>query len=163
MLEKLGMGFGVGFEWFFICFIIFASTALFVEIMIVLKRVWQERDSRFKGARTKWKIVITFFWVMLFMAMSYLGYTGIKNSDTIIERYNDIKQNPSNVAKYYKFKQKGDLLYFDLKREYRGSWVLQEHTKTKIIKEKPESYQVEYQGEYFEVKKGGIENVRKID
>lgn len=154
MLKKLGMGFGVRFEWFFICFIILALITLFAEIVIVLKRVWQERGSSFKGARIEWKIVITFFWVMLFMVMSYLGYTGIKSSITIIERYNDIKQSPSNVAKYYRFRQKGDLLYLDLKHEYRGSWVLQEHTKAKIIREEPRSYQVEYQGEYFEIKKG---------
>lgn len=153
MLEKLGMGFGVGFEWFFIWFIILASIVLFAEIVIVLKRVWQERDSCFKGARVEWKIAITFFWVMLFVVMSCLGYTGIKSSITIIERYNDIKQNPSNVAKYYQFKQKGNLLYLDLKHKYRSSWVLQEHVKAKIIKESSENYQVEYEGKKFEIEK----------
>ena len=140
MLEKLGMGFGVGFEWFFIWFIILASIGLFVEIVVVLKQVWQERGSCFKGARIEWKTVITFLFVIFFMIMSYLGYAGIESSITTIERYSDIKRNPSNVAKYYRFRQKGDLLYFDLKREYRGSWVLQEHTKAKIIKEEPRSY-----------------------
>ena len=154
MLEKLGMGFGVGFEWFFIWFIILASIGLFAEIVIALKQVWRERSSCFKGARIEWKIVITFLFVMIFTVMSYLGYAGIESSITTIERYSDIKQNPSNVAKYYQFKQKGDLLYLDLKHKYRGSWVLQEHTKAKIIKEEPKFYQVEYQGEYFEVKKG---------
>lgn len=77
MLEKLGMGFGVGFEWFFIWFIILASIVLFAEIVIVLKRVWQERDSCFKGARIEWKIMITFFFIIVFTVMSYLGYAGI--------------------------------------------------------------------------------------
>ena len=131
MLEKLGMGFGVGFEWFFICFVILASITLFVEIVIVLKQVWQERGSCFKGARIEWKIVITFLFVIFFMIMSYLGYAGIESSFTTIERYSDIKQNPSNVSKYYQFKQKGDLLYLDLKHKYRSSWVLQEHTRLK--------------------------------
>lgn len=67
-----------------------------------------------------------------------------------------------NVSKYYDLVKQGELLKFE-RRNVDGAEFLKENGTAKIIKEEPKSYQVEYQGEYFEVKKGGIENVRKID
>lgn len=58
-----------------------------------------------------------------------------------------------NVSKYYDLAKQGELLKFE-RRNVDGAEFLKENETAKIIKEEPKSYQVEYQGEYFEVKKG---------
>lgn len=153
MLEKLEMGFGIGFEWFCIVSVVILLFLLFLELVIGMKRIWQGRDNRFKQTTRGKKVITTFLSLILFVMMNYLGFVVINSSSRAIERRNDIKQNPTNVAKYYKMEQKGEFLYLNLKYEYSSSWLLQNHVKAKIVKEEPKSYQVEYQGQYFEVKK----------
>lgn len=153
MLEKLEMGFGIGFEWFCIGFTVILSISLLLELIIGMKKIWQEGDNRFKQMTRGKKVVITFLSLILFVMMNYLGFVVINSSSRAIERRNDIKQNPTNVAKYYKMEQKGEFLYLNLKYEYSSSWLLQNHVKAKIAKEEPKSYQIEYQGDQFEIEK----------
>ena len=67
----------------------------------------------------------------------------------------NVKQDAKNdnVSKYYDLVKQGELLKFE-RKNVDGAELLKENETAKIIKEEPESYQVEYQGEYFEIKKG---------
>lgn len=96
-----------------------------------------------------------------FVVALYFAFMSISNATQTLANVNqDAKSN--NVSKYYDLVKQGELLKFE-RRNVDGAEFLKENETAKIIKEEPKSYQVEYQGEYFEVKKGGIENVRKID
>lgn len=68
----------------------------------------------------------------------------------------NVKQDAKNdnVSKYYDLVKQGELLKFE-RKNVEGADYLKENETAKIIKEEPESYQVEYQGEYFEIKKVG--------
>ena len=86
-----------------------------------------------------------------FVIALYFLFTSISiATQTLANVKQDAKND--NVSKYYDLVKQGELLKFE-RKNVDGSDYLKENETAKIIKEEPESYQVEYQGEYFEVKK----------
>lgn len=87
-----------------------------------------------------------------FVVALYFAFMSISNATQTLANVNqDAKSN--NVSKYYDLVKQGELLKFE-RKNVDGAEYLKENETAKIIKEEPKSYQVEYQEEYFEVKKG---------
>lgn len=98
------------------------------------------------------KICKVFLGCSSIVALCLLLLSTFSVAQTLANVKQDAKNN--NVSKYYDLVKQGELLKFERKK-IDGAEYLKENETAKIIKEEPKSYQVEYQGEYFEVKKGG--------
>ena len=85
------------------------------------------------------------------IALYFLFMSTSIATQTLANVKQDAKNN--NISKYYDLVKDEKLLKFEQKN-VDGAEYLKENVTAKIIKEEPESYQVEYQGEYFEVRKG---------
>ena len=62
----------------------------------------------------------------------------------------DVKHN--RISKHYSVKKEGSSLKFE-RKDGEGTEYFKEKVKAEIVKEDDKAYQVEYQGDYFEVKK----------
>lgn len=87
-----------------------------------------------------------------FVVALYFAFVSVSNATQTLANVNQDAKN-GNVSKYYDLVKQGELLKFE-RKNVDGAECLKENETAKIIKEEPKSYQVEYQGEYFEVKKG---------
>ena len=98
------------------------------------------------------KVCNVFVGCCFIVALYFVFMSTSMATQTLANVRQDAKND--NVSKYYDLVKQGELLKFE-RKNVDGSDYLKENETAKIIKEEPESYQVEYQGEYFEVKKRG--------
>ena len=154
MLEKLALEYSLFGTFAFILVFILLMVGLLLAFLIAISDRWEDLEYSDERFRTVIKAVTV---VTLLVGVTILEmnlFFGIKIKFTEISTYYNIHNNPSNVTEYYKVEQKDDLLDLKLKDKYRDLGMLQEQAKAKIVKEDDKVYQVEYQGNQFEVKKG---------
>ena len=107
------------------------------------------RDNR--GRFNIEKVCNVFVGCCFIVALYFVFMSTSMATQTLANVNQDAKND--NISKYYDLVKQGELLKFE-RKNVDGVDYLKENVTAKIIKEEPKSYQVEYQGEYFEVKKG---------
>ena len=106
----------------------------------------------YKWSRT-YKMVyktITFFFAVMVLMAVHLNSPLIKRADYISDVLQDVKSD--RVAKYYDMRKDGEYLKL-VRKGIDVPDLLKAHEEVKILKETSESYQVEYKGNTFEVRK----------
>ena len=106
----------------------------------------------YKWTRTQemiYKAKTFFFAVILLMVVSVISPV-TRKADYIAGVLQDVESG--RVAKYYDMRKDGEYLKLDRKDNDVPDF-LKKHEKAKILKETPESYQVEYNGKIFDVEK----------
>jgi hypothetical protein len=158
MLEKLSLEYSLFGTYAVILVFILLMVGLLLAFIIAISDKWEELEYSSKYSSKWFKISIKAVTVVTVLVgitiLDMMLFSGIKIKFTELSTYYNIHNSPSNVTEYYKIKQKDDLLDLRLKDKYRDLGMLQEQAKAKIIKEDDKVYQVEYQGNQFEVKKG---------
>jgi hypothetical protein len=158
MLEKLALEYSLFGTFAFILVFILLMVGLLLAFVIAISDKWEELEYNSKYSSKWFKTSIKAVTVVTVLVgitiLDMMLFSGIKIKFTELSTYYNIHNSPSNVTEYYKIEQKDDLLDLKLKDKYRDLGMLQEQAKAKIIKEDDKVYQVEYQGNQFEVKKG---------
>ena len=154
MLEKLALEYSPFVTLFAISVIALLMLGLALCFLGAIRDTWVGSEDGYKPFNTADKILIGFSMLVGLAVFEIMLFFAITIQVTSLLTYFNIQDNPTNVTAYYKIEQEGDLLNLKLKDKYRDLGVLQEQAKAKIIKEDDKVYQVEYQGDQFEVKKG---------
>lgn len=92
----------------------------------------------------------TFFFAVILLMVVYVISPVTRKADYIADVLQDVESE--RVAKYYDMRKDGEYLKLDRKGNDVPD-LLKAHEEVKILKETPESYQVEYNGKTFEVGK----------
>lgn len=157
MLEKLALEYSLFGTFAFVLVFILLMVGLLLAFVIAISDKWEELEysSKYssKWFKTSIKAVTVVTVLVGITILDMMLFSGIKIKFTELSTYYNIHNSPSNVTEYYKIEQKDDLLDLRLKDKYRDLGMLQEQAKAKIVKEDDKLYQVEYQGNQFEVKK----------
>lgn len=154
MLEKLALEYSLFGTYAVILVFILLMVGLLLAFVIAISDKWEELEYSHKHLKTVTKAVTVVTVLVGITVLDMMLFFGIKIKFTELSNYYNIHNNPSNVAEYYEIKQKDDLLDLRLKDKYRDLGMLQEQARAKVVKEEDSFYQIEYKGEYFEVKKG---------
>ena len=154
MLEKLALEYSLFGTFAFILVFILLMVGLLIAFLIAVSDKWEELEYSSKHLKTVTKAITVVTVLVGVTILEMMLFFGIKIKFTEISTYYNIHNSPSNVTEYYKIERKDDLLDLKLKDKYRDLGMLQEQAKAKIVKEDDKVYQVEYQGNQFEVKKG---------
>lgn len=153
MLEKLALEYSpVGTFVLILTFAIIMVGGVPISFGEILE-TWQDSEYEYKRFKIIGKILIGLSILIGVAICELILFFAIKIQFIKISTYYGIHNNSSNVTEYYKIEQKDDLLDLKLKDKYRDLGMLQERAKAKVIKEEDSFYQIEYEGEYFEVKK----------
>lgn len=153
MLEKLALEYSLFGTFAFVLVFILLMVGLLLAFLIAISDKWEELEYSNERFKTVTKAVMGVTVLVGATILEMMLFFGIKIKFTEISTYYNIHNSPSNVTEYYKIEQKDDLLDLKLKDKYRDLGMLQEQAKAKIVKEDDKAYQVEYQGNQFEVKK----------
>lgn len=153
MLENLALEYSLFGSFAVILVFILLMIGLLLAFLIAISDKWEELEYSNERFKTAIKVVMGVTVLVGIIILDLMLFFGIKIKFTELSNYYNIHNNPSNVAEYYEIKQKDGLLDLKLKDKYRDLGMLQEQAKAKIVKEDDKAYQVEYQGDYFEVKK----------
>lgn len=153
MLEKLALEYSLFATFAFVLVFILLMVGLLLAFLIAISDKWEELEYSSKRLKPAIKTVTVVTVLVGVTILEMMLFFGIKIKFTEISTYYNIHNNPRNVTEYYEIKQKDDLLDLRLKDKYRELGMLQEQAKAKIVKEDNKVYQVEYQGNQFEVKK----------
>lgn len=154
MLEKLALEYSPFVTLFAISVIALLMLGLALCFLGAIRDTWVGSEGGYKPFNTADKILIGFSMLVGLATFEIMLFFAITIQVTSLLTYFNIQDNPTNVVEYYKIEQKDDLLDLKMKDKYRDLGVLQEQAKAKIVKEEDKVYQVEYQGDQFEVKKG---------
>lgn len=154
MLEKLALEYSLFGTFAFVLVFILLMVGLLLAFLIAVSDKWEELEYSSKHLKIVTKAITVVTVLVGATILEMMLFFGIKIKFTEISTYYNIHNSPSNVTEYYKIEQKDDLLDLRLKDKYRDLGMLQEQAKAKIVKEDDKVYQVEYQGNQFEVKKG---------
>ena len=92
----------------------------------------------------------TFFSAVILLMVVYLISPAMKKADYIADVLQDVEND--RVAKYYDMRKDGEYLKL-VRKGNNVPDLLKAHEEVKILKETSESYQVEYNGNTFEVGK----------
>jgi amino acid transporter len=153
MLEKLALEYSLFGSFAVVLVFILLMIGLLLAFLIAISNKWEELEYSNERFKTAIKVVMGVTVLVGVAVLEMMLFFGIKIKFTEISTYYNIHNSPSNVTEYYKIEQKDDLLDLKLKDKYRDLGMLQEQAKAKIVKEDDKAYQVEYQGNQFEVKK----------
>ena len=153
MLEKLALEYSLFGTFAFVLVFILLMVGLLLAFLIAISDKWEELEYSSKRLKPAIKAVTVVAVLVGATILEMMLFFGIKIKFTEISTYYNIHNSPSNVTEYYKVERKDDLLDLKLKGKYRDLGMLQEQAKAKIVKEDDKVYQVEYQGNQFEVKK----------
>lgn len=153
MLEKLALEYSLFGSFAVVLVFILLMIGLLLAFLIAISDKWEELEYSNERFKTAIKVVMGVTVLVGVAVLEMMLFFGIKIKFTEISTYYNIHNSPSNVTEYYKIEQKDDLLDLKLKDKYRDLGMLQEQAKAKIVKEEDKVYQVEYQGNQFEVKK----------
>lgn len=153
MLEKLALEYSLFGTFAFVLVFILLMVGLLLAFLIAISDKWEELEYSSKRLKPAIKAVTVVTVLVGATILEMMLFFGIKIKFTEISTYYNIHNSPSNVTEYYKVERKDDLLDLKLKGKYRDLGMLQEQAKAKIVKEDDKVYQVEYQGNQFEVKK----------
>lgn len=153
MLEKLALEYSPLVTFVAISVLALLMLGLALYFLGTIKETWVGSEDGYKPFNIADKILIGFSLLVGLAVFEIMLFFAIEIQVTSLLTYFNIQDNPTNVVEYYKIEQKDDLLDLKLKDKYRDLGVLQERAKAKIVKEYDKVYQVEYQGNQFEVKK----------
>lgn len=153
MLEKLALEYSLFGSFAVVLVFILLMIGLLLAFLIAISDKWEELEYSNERFKTAIKVVMGVTVLVGVAVLEMMLFFGIKIKFTEISTYYNIHNSPSNVTEYYKIEQKDDLLDLKLKDKYRDLGMLQEQATAKIVKEEDKVYQVEYQGNQFEVKK----------
>lgn len=153
MLEKLALEYSLFGTFAFVLVFILLMVGLLLAFLIAISDKWEELEYSSKRLKPAIKAITVVTVLVGATILEMMLFFGIKIKFTEISTYYNIHNSPSNVTEYYKVERKDDLLDLKLKGKYRDLGMLQEQAKAKIVKEDDKVYQVEYQGNQFEVKK----------
>jgi hypothetical protein len=153
MLEKLALEYSPLVTFVAISVLALLMLGLALYFLGTIKETWVGSEDGYKPFNTADKILIGFSLLVGLAVFEIMLFFAITIQVTSLLTYFNIQDNPTNVVEYYKIEQKDDLLDLKMKDKYRDLGVLQEQAKAKIVKEDDKVYQVEYQGNQFEVKK----------
>ena len=154
MLEKLALEYSLFGTFAFVLVFILLMVSLLLAFSIAVSDKWEELEYSSKHLKTVTKAITVVTVLVGVTILEMMLFFGIKIKFTEISTYYNIHNSPSNVTEYYKIEQKDDLLDLRLKDKYRDLGMLQEQAKAKIVKEDDKVYQVKYQVNQFEGKKG---------
>lgn len=154
MLEKLALEYSTFGTFAVILVFILLMVGLLLAFIIAISDKWEELEYSCERFKTVIKATMGVTVLVGITILDMMLFFGIKIKFTELSTYYNIHNSPSNVTEYYKIEQKDGLLDLKLKDKYRDLGMLQEQAKAKIVKEDDKVYQVEYQGNQFEVKKG---------
>ena len=153
MLEKLALEYSLLGSFAVVLVFILLMIGLLLAFLIAISDKWEELEYSNERFKTVTKAVMGVTVLVGVTILEMMLFFGIKIKFTELSNYYNIHNSPSNVTEYYEIKQKDDLLDLRLKDKYRDLGMLQEQARAKVVKEDDKVYQVEYQGQYFEVKK----------
>ena len=140
MLEKLALEYSLFGSFAVVLVFILLMIGLLLAFLIAISDKWEELEYSNERFKTAIKVVMGVTVLVGVAVLEMMLFFGIKIKFT-------------EISTYYKIEQKDDLLDLKLKDKYRDLGMLQEQAKAKIVKEEDKVYQVEYQGNQFEVKK----------
>lgn len=130
-------------------FVIFART-LFYGVIIVFAPViiygFMKRDKNGEDYNLKRSMFLSIF-VLTFILVFRPVMEKADVESALIE---DVEHN--RISKHYSVKKEGSSLKFE-RKDGEGAEYFKEKVKAEIVKEDDKVYQVEYQGDHFEVKK----------
>ena len=154
MLENLALEYSLFGSFAVVLVFILLMIGLLLAFLIAISDKWEELEYSNERFKTATKAVMGVTVLVGVTILEMMLFFGIKIKFTEISTYYNIHNSPSNITEYYKIEQKDDLLDLRLKDKYRDLGMLQEQARAKVVKEDDKVYQVDYQGDQFEVKKG---------
>ena len=153
LLEKLSLNYNENITWFIIAILVFFAVVSLVAIIVSLVAIWEDSDKIIRYSEKLLLFSMTFLVSVLFILAEIAYCLAIMEQVRGYNAYKDIQKSVSDIKDYYEIKPKGNLLYFNLKRKYRGLGILEYHATAEIVEENPTVYKIEYEGDYFEIKK----------
>lgn len=153
LLEKLELHYNENTTWLIIAIVVCFAVVSLVATIVSLVAIWKDRDKPFRVSKNVLLLCMTFLVSILCILAEVACCLAIMGEIRGYNANKNIQTGVSDIKDYYEIKQKGNLLYFNLKGKYRGLGILEYHATAEIIEEKPTVYKIEYEGDYFEIKK----------
>lgn len=153
LLEKLALNYNENITWLFIGIVVCFAVISLVATIVSLVAIWEDSDKIIRYSEKLLLFSMTFLASVLFILAEITCYLAIMGEIRGYNANKDIQKGVSDIKDYYEIKPKDNLLYFNLKGNYRGLGILEYHATAEIVEENPIVYKIEYEGDYFEIKK----------
>ena len=153
LLERLALNYNENITWLLIGIVVCFAVISLVATVVSLVVLWKDRVTPFKCSKNLMLFFMIFEILVLFILIEIDCCLAIMGEVRGYNANKDIQKGVSDIKDYYEIKTKGNLLYFNLKGKYRGLGILEYHATAEVIEEKPTVYKIEYEGDYFEIKK----------
>lgn len=153
LLEKLALNYNENTIWLLIGIVACFAVISLVATVVSLVTLWKDRVTPFKCSKNLMLLFMNFEILVLFILIEIACYLAIMGEIRGYNAHKDIQKGFSDIKEYYVLKQKGNQLDFRLKGKYRGVGILEYRATAEVVEENPTVYKIEYEGDYFEIKK----------
>lgn len=139
--------------WLIIAIVACFAVVPLVTTIVALVSIWKDRDKPFRVSKNLLLLCMTFLVSILCILAEVACCLAIIGEIRGYNANKNIQTGVSDIKDYYEIKPKGNLLYFNLKGKYRGLGILEYRATAEVVEENPTVYKIEYEGDYFEIKK----------